>query len=196
MRPSRAALAQIGRLVTPSKAALDATPPELKVRDFFREVRERDRGKEEGGRGDETAGGLGDRAIAALAAFSRPPPPPTSPLPPPPPPQPPQVCRFVPWTVKNYRLDELTTPAELRANVAALFKSRGARVHDPRVVDILIYKGREELESVALQHKQRHHLITDYVLGPRAARAAAAGAAGRAGRGESAFMQAFLEGTA
>jgi len=37
-----------------------------------------------------------------------------------------QVCRFVPWTVKNYRLEELTTPTELRANVASLFKARDA----------------------------------------------------------------------
>ena len=76
-------------------------------------------------------------------------------------PQPPlspplQVCRFVPWAVKNYRLDELTTPAELRSHIAALFRARGASLGpgaDPRVTDLLIYKGREELESVVLQHK-------------------------------------------
>ena len=105
-----------------------------------------------------------------------------------------QVCRFVPWTVKNYRLEELTTPTELRANVASLFKARDA-VADPRVVDILIYKGREELESVALQHKQRHHLITEYVIGPRESRKAAAGAAAGVGGGESAFLAAFYSNT-
>lgn len=106
-----------------------------------------------------------------------------------------KVCRFVPWIVKNYRLDELTTSSELRANVAALFKQRGA-IGDPRVVDILIYKGREELESIALQHKQRHHLISDYVLGPRAAAAAAAGGvAACAAGGDSAWLASFYANT-
>ncbi len=39
MRPTLAALAQIGRLATPPpSAAVSTVPPELKVRDFFREV--------------------------------------------------------------------------------------------------------------------------------------------------------------
>ena len=33
---------------------------------------------------------------------------------------------------------------------------------DARVVDMLIFKGREELETYLLRHKQRHHLITEY----------------------------------
>ena len=75
--------------------------------------------------------------------------------------------------------------------MASLFKQRGA-IGDPRVVDILVYKGREELESIALQHKQRHHLITDYVLGPRSAAAAAAGGvASRAAGGDSAWLASF-----
>ena len=65
----------------------------------------------------------------------------------------------------------MTTPSELRGNVAALFKARPP-IADPRVVDVLIYKGREELESIVLQHKQRHHLVGEYVLGPRAMRKA------------------------
>jgi len=104
-----------------------------------------------------------------------------------------QVCRFVPWAVKNYRLDELTTPAELRSHIAAAFRARGPGLAgaDPRVIDLLIYKGREELESVVLQHKQRHHLIGDYITGPRAVRDAAASQGGGAGAGESAFLRSF-----
>ena len=105
----------------------------------------------------------------------------------------------MPWAVKNYRLDELTTPAELRSHIAALFRARAATLGpgaDPRVTDLLIYKGREELESVVLQHKQRHHLIGDYITGPRAARDAAASKAGGAGAGDSEFLRAFLANTA
>ena len=117
-------------------------------------------------------------------------------LPPPPPPKnDKQICRFVPWAVKNYRLEDMTTPAELRRNVAALFKARPP-VADPRVVDVLIYKGREELESIVLQHKQRHHLVGEYVLGPRAMRKASRVAAEGVAGGRSAFLDAFLKNTA
>ena len=133
------------------------------------------------------AGGRGARFLLTL-----PPPPPSLPL------SLSQVCRFVPWAVKNYRLDELTTPAELRSHIAALFRARGPALAgaDPRVVDLLIYKGREELESVVLQHKQRHHLIGDYITGPRAARDAAASLGGGAGAGESDFLRSFYANTA
>ena len=64
--------------------------------------------------------------------------------------QPPQVCRWVPWTVRNYKLEELTDVPTLRSNLAFMFR-QSAHLKDPRVVDILIYKGREELE-VGLWH--------------------------------------------
>lgn len=88
-----------------------------------------------------------------------------------------EVCRILPWTVSNYKLDELITVRDLRRNVAEQFQKH-AKVTNPQVVDILIYKGREELEMVALQHKQRHHLVNDYISVPAerkldAARAAA-----------------------
>lgn len=89
----------------------------------------------------------------------------------------------------------MTTPAELRSNVAALFKARPP-IADPRVVDILIYKGREELEAIVLQHKQRHHLVGEYVLGPRAMKKAARVAADGIAGGRSAFLDAFLKNTA
>ena len=56
-----------------------------------------------------------------------------------------QVCRWIPWTINNYKLDELTTAQELRSNLSFMFKQQ-AHIKNPRVVDILIYKGREELE--------------------------------------------------
>lgn len=53
MRVSLAALAQIGRLPTPPAAALEAVSSETKVRDFFREVRKVERGRDKGGTGEK-----------------------------------------------------------------------------------------------------------------------------------------------
>lgn len=53
----------------------------------------------------------------------------------------------MPWTVRNYKLDELTTVTALRSNLALMFREY-ANIKDPRVVDVLIYKGREELEVI------------------------------------------------
>ncbi|KAI7840448.1 hypothetical protein COHA_005874 [Chlorella ohadii] len=76
-----------------------------------------------------------------------------------------EVCRCLPWVVDNYRLDELTTVPELRRNLAGMFR-KYTDVQSPEVVDLLIYKGREELEMILMQHKQRHHLITQYIHNP------------------------------
>lgn len=73
-----------------------------------------------------------------------------------------EVCRCLPWVVKNYKLDELITVPQLRRNINDMFRQYSS-ITNPQVVDILVYKGREELEMVLLQHKQRHHLITKYV---------------------------------
>ena len=51
----------------------------------------------------------------------------------------------MPWTIKNYHLEELTTGPELRKNVATLFRQH-AGVKSPEVIDLLVYKGRGELE--------------------------------------------------
>ncbi|KAK9808972.1 hypothetical protein WJX72_007200 [[Myrmecia] bisecta] len=78
-----------------------------------------------------------------------------------------ECMRVLPWAVKNYKLEELTSVPELRSTISALFKQHSS-IENPQVVDILIYKGREELEMVMLQHKQRHHLIADYIRVPAA----------------------------
>ena len=43
-----------------------------------------------------------------------------------------QVSRLLPWTMKNYKLDEITTLADLRKNVALLFR-QNAHIRDPKV---------------------------------------------------------------
>jgi NADH dehydrogenase (ubiquinone) 1 alpha subcomplex subunit 6 len=77
-----------------------------------------------------------------------------------------EVARCLPWVVNNYKLEEITSVQELRRNCAKLFKLN-ANLRNPGTVDVLVYKGREELEMVLLQHKQRHHLIADYLTKPQ-----------------------------
>ena len=43
-----------------------------------------------------------------------------------------QVCRILPWTVSNYKLDELITVRELRRNIAQQFQQH-AKVTSPQV---------------------------------------------------------------
>jgi len=62
-------------------------------------------------------------------------------------------------------LAELTSLTELRRNVSDLIR-RNELVTDPSAVEILIYKGREELEMILMNHKQRHHLVAQYVKNP------------------------------
>jgi hypothetical protein len=106
-------------------------------------------------------------------------------------------------------LEELVTVKEMRAVVKEKFKAYKA-VTDERVVDRLIFKGREELEVYLTLHKQRHHAITEYfdpVLQRKrlqqqtpaaAGRLAAAGAQATAQQGlpaqSSAFLSSFLQG--
>jgi len=53
----------------------------------------------------------------------------------------------------------------MRRNVSDLIR-RNAEVKDSSAIDVLIYKGREELEMILMNHKQRHHLISQYVHNP------------------------------
>lgn len=73
-----------------------------------------------------------------------------------------EVARTLPWVLSNYKLEEITTVRELRGNVARLFKLH-SHMKNEGAIDVMIFKGREELEMVLLQHKQRHHLIADYI---------------------------------
>ena len=43
-----------------------------------------------------------------------------------------QVSRLLPWTIKNYKLDEIVTLGDLRRNVSLLFRQH-AHVTDPKV---------------------------------------------------------------
>ncbi|KAK2080296.1 hypothetical protein QBZ16_000149 [Prototheca wickerhamii] len=73
-----------------------------------------------------------------------------------------EICRTLPWVIQTYKLEELTTLSDLRHNINQMFRQY-SEVKSPEAVDLLIYKGREELEMIIMQHKQRHHLIDKYV---------------------------------
>lgn len=73
-----------------------------------------------------------------------------------------EIARTLPWVLSNYKLEEITTVRELRSNIATLFKLH-SDLKNPGAIDVMIFKGREELEMILLQHKQRHHLIADYL---------------------------------
>lgn len=76
-----------------------------------------------------------------------------------------QVARCLPTIMRQYKLEELTTMAEMRRNVSDMIR-KNSQVKDPSAIDILIYKGREELEMILMNHKQRHHLVSQYVKNP------------------------------
>ena len=57
----------------------------------------------------------------------------------------PQICRTLPWVIQTYKLEELTTLSDLRHNINQMFR-KYSEVKSPEAVDLLIYKGREELE--------------------------------------------------
>ena len=75
------------------------------------------------------------------------------------------MARCLPYVLKQYNLQELTSVNELRHNLTKVFR-KYENVKEPQVVDLLVYKGREELEMILMQHKQRHHLISEYVKNP------------------------------
>lgn len=63
-----------------------------------------------------------------------------------------EVARTLPWVLKNYKLEEFTSVPQLRRVVADMFRQH-SQVTTPDVINLLVYKGREELEMVLLQHK-------------------------------------------
>lgn len=74
-----------------------------------------------------------------------------------------QVARCIPWTIHNYHLEELITVPELRRNIAALFR-KYADVQSPEVIDLLVYKGRGELEVRGkVAYGVRQSLLGSYV---------------------------------
>lgn len=75
-----------------------------------------------------------------------------------------EACRSIPQIMETYNLHEVITPSQLRSVVAAQFRKQ-AHVTNPKVIDMLIIKGDEELRNCLDHSKQRHHIVGQYVIG-------------------------------
>ena len=59
--------------------------------------------------------------------------------------------------MRNYQLDEITTRATLRRQLADHF--RRVKTDNPKVIDVLLFKGQAEAHEVMAHYTQRHHLV-------------------------------------
>ncbi|XP_062210782.1 NADH dehydrogenase [ubiquinone] 1 alpha subcomplex subunit 6-like [Phragmites australis] len=75
-----------------------------------------------------------------------------------------QACRSIPSVMEIYNLEDVVTRAQLRSSIAQQIR-RNQAVTNPKVIDMLLFKGLEELNNIAEHAKQRHHVIGQYVIG-------------------------------
>ncbi|XP_078446842.1 LYR family of Fe/S cluster biogenesis protein [Wolffia australiana] len=76
------------------------------------------------------------------------------------------ACRAIPAIMDIYTLQDVVTPSQLRASISAQIR-KNAHVTNPKVIDMLLFKGMEELGNITEHAKQRHHIIGQYVIGAR-----------------------------
>ncbi|KAK8500909.1 hypothetical protein V6N13_061817 [Hibiscus sabdariffa] len=75
-----------------------------------------------------------------------------------------QACRSIPTIMDIYNLDDVVTKSQLRSTIASEIR-KNTHVTNPKVIDMLLFKGMEELNNIVEHAKQRHHIIGQYVLG-------------------------------
>ncbi|XP_073023961.1 NADH dehydrogenase [ubiquinone] 1 alpha subcomplex subunit 6 [Primulina eburnea] len=76
------------------------------------------------------------------------------------------ACRSIPSIMEIYNLDDVASPSQLRSSVASQIR-KNAHITNPKVIDMLLFKGTEELNNVVEHSKQRHHILGQYVIGRR-----------------------------
>merc|ERR1739848_157886 len=74
-----------------------------------------------------------------------------------------KLCKYMPTLMEMYKLDELTTIKTLQTNVKNIFY-QNSKVADPNKINVMVHKADEELRLLLRMHKQRHHVITKYVV--------------------------------
>lgn len=67
-----------------------------------------------------------------------------------------EMCRETPRMIALYELEH--TPEEMRRVINLLFK-RHAGISDPRLIELQIFRGEQEMEETLKQYKQRGHVI-------------------------------------
>jgi NADH dehydrogenase (ubiquinone) 1 alpha subcomplex subunit 6 len=77
-----------------------------------------------------------------------------------------EIVRAMPGFVVRYRLEELVTARQLNQHVGDMFRANAGST-DPRAINLMVFRGREELDLIIRMHKQRHHIIAKYIHGPQ-----------------------------
>ncbi|GFS30165.1 LYR family of Fe/S cluster biogenesis protein [Actinidia rufa] len=74
------------------------------------------------------------------------------------------ACRAIPTIMDMYNLQDVVSPSELRSSIASQIR-HNSHITNPKVIDMLLFKGMEELGNIVEHAKQRHHIIGQYVVG-------------------------------
>ena len=74
------------------------------------------------------------------------------------------ACRSIPAIMDIYNLQDVVQPSQLRSSIASQIRTN-SHIQDPKVIDMLLFKGMEELGNIVEHAKQRHHIIGQYVVG-------------------------------
>lgn len=77
-----------------------------------------------------------------------------------------KTCRSIPSIMEIYNLHDVVTPSQLRSTIAKEFR-KNQSVSNPKVIDLLLFKGMEELSNITEHAKQRHHVLGQYVVGQK-----------------------------
>ncbi|KAK9085037.1 hypothetical protein Sjap_025448 [Stephania japonica] len=75
-----------------------------------------------------------------------------------------KACRSIPTIMQIHNLEDVVTVSRLRSTISSEIRKQ-AHITNPKVIDMLLFKGFEELNNILEQAKQRHHLIGQYVIG-------------------------------
>ncbi|GAV87614.1 Complex1_LYR_2 domain-containing protein [Cephalotus follicularis] len=76
------------------------------------------------------------------------------------------ACRSLPKVMEIYNLDDVAKISHLRSTIANEIR-KNSHITNPKVIDMLLFKGMEELNNIVEHAKQRHHIIGQYVVGQR-----------------------------
>ncbi|OIW16714.1 hypothetical protein TanjilG_14585 [Lupinus angustifolius] len=66
-----------------------------------------------------------------------------------------------------YNLYDVVSVSEIRSSISSQIR-KNTHVTNPKVIDMLLFNGMEELRNVVEHLKQRHYIIGQYVVGGRA----------------------------
>lgn len=98
------------------------------------------------------------------------------------------MARQVPWILRSFQLEEVTTKERLREQLADEFR-KYKHVKDRKTIDMLLFRAQDELTQIMCHDYQRHHLIEKFVQRPPQSKLQHGIASG-----QSKFLNDFLRG--